>query len=291
MSLRRIRLHRRAAALALGVLVLAGLGGGGYALGLPFGTSHGRIAEAREREDDGPVAHRRAPSLSIRAQPSHQTVVAGSAVAYRLRVIRGRQPLAALISLAVSRGLPVGVTASFEPRATRSFTATLTVRARRSARPGSYRIRLTARDRLRHRSVWAVVTLTVVLPSQRTFTIGGTAAGLLTPGGAARIDLRLTNPNGVPLKIESLFVRILRVRASGADASHPCTVGDFAVARFSGAYRFKLPASRTTSLSKLGFPPRQWPAVLMLDRPVNQDGCKRASLVLSYSGVATGWQR
>jgi hypothetical protein len=136
-----------------------------------------------------------------------------------------------------------------------------------------------------------VVRLTVVLPSSRRFTIGGSAARLLVPGGAAGIDLQLSNPNGVPLTIEQLVVTIDGVRAPQARVSHPCTVADFAVAQFSGSYRFMLPGSRTRRLSELGFPAKQWPTVSMIDRPVNQDGCERASLMLSYSGTATGWPR
>jgi len=55
---------------------------------------------------------------------------------------------------------------------------------------------------------------------------------------------------------------------------------------FSGAYGFTLPARTTTRLSALGIPARQWPHIAMLDRPVNQDGCKRATLSLSFTGDA-----
>jgi hypothetical protein len=308
MSLRRTRFHRRLDAPALAVVALAGLGGSAYALSALVGASHDATARAFSSTIGGSVARRQAPVLSIRAQTSRLTVVAGATVTDRLRIVRARQlistrrqsqiPFGALVRPTVGNGLPAGVSASFKPRATRSWWATLTVRARRTARPGTYRVRLMARGRLPRQgahyvagSASTVLTLTVLLPSQSTFKVRGTAAGLLTPGGAASIDLRLTNPNGVPLKIERLVASILRVRAPEASLSHPCTVGDFAVVRFSGAYGFKLPASRTSSLSQLGFPPGQWPAVLMLNRPVNQDGCKRASLTLSYSGVATRWPR
>lgn len=202
------------------------------------------------------------------------------------------------ISLSVAGPLPAAVAARFDPRATRARMAMLAVRVRRTARPGTYRVRLRATGRVRDRDdrddyitvrAETVVRLTVVSPSSRRFTIGGSASRLLVPGGAAGIDLRLSNPNGVPLRIERLVVRIDGVRAPQADASHPCTVADFAVAQFSGSYRFMLPGSRARRLSELGFPTEQWPTVSMLDRPVNQDGCERALLMLSYSGIATGW--
>ena len=75
--------------------------------------------------------------------------------------------------------------------------------------------------------------------------------------------------------------------APEASASLPCTVDDFAVIPFSGAYGFKLAAGGTTSLSQLGIPPSEWPQLKMVDRPVNQNGCKGASLALAYDGTST----
>jgi hypothetical protein len=69
---------------------------------------------------------------------------------------------------------------------------------------------------------------------------------------------------------------------------HPCGVNDFTVTQFTGSYGFVLPAAGDTSLSRLGLPPSSWPQVSMLNRPVNQDGCKDATLNLGFTGTALG---
>jgi hypothetical protein len=100
------------------------------------------------------------------------------------------------------------------------------------------------------------------------------------------VNATLTNPAAVELSVSSLAVSVSAVSAPNADAAHPCSVRDFAAVQFSGAYGFIVPASSTTSLAAIGLEPAQWPAVEMLDRPVNQDGCKGATLTLSYSANA-----
>jgi hypothetical protein len=43
----------------------------------------------------------------------------------------------------------------------------------------------------------------------------------------------------------------------------------------------------TVSLIALGFAAPELPLVSMLNRPVNQDGCKAASFSLAFAGTAT----
>lgn len=57
--------------------------------------------------------------------------------------------------------------------------------------------------------------------------------------------------------------------------------------QFSGAYGLRIPAHSTRRLSSLGVAPARWPRVAMLDRAVNQDGCKHATLDLRFDGMAT----
>jgi hypothetical protein len=47
-----------------------------------------------------------------------------------------------------------------------------------------------------------------------------------------------------------------------------------------------VPASSTLTLSELGFTEGQMPQVGMLNRSVNQDGCKGSTLTFAYSGSA-----
>jgi hypothetical protein len=81
---------------------------------------------------------------------------------------------------------------------------------------------------------------------------------------------------------------VSNVTAPGQDAAHPCTAEDFSVQQFSGPYGFQLPESSNNTLASLGIPESQWPRVAMVDRPVNQDGCKGASLTLDFAGSAMG---
>jgi hypothetical protein len=125
-------------------------------------------------------------------------------------------------------------------------------------------------------------------PSRGTFEIHGSAGALLlAPGRAAPLDLRLTNPNLSVMRIDELAVRLEHIDAPEADARRRCTADDFAVVQYSGEDDVELPRSSTHTLSSLGIPVAHWPQILMANRPVNQDGCKNASLRLSYTAKST----
>ena len=85
-----------------------------------------------------------------------------------------------------------------------------------------------------------------------------------------------------------MSVSIAAVSAPNATADLPCSADDFAVTQYSGAYPLTLAASETTTLSSRGIPASQWPALTLVNRAVNQDGCKGASVSLSYGGSAAG---
>jgi len=287
------RARRRAIAVTLAtVATLAGAGAAVYALAAPAGTATNRAAALRASR----------PLLTIRAQPTRRTIAPGATATYRIRVSRGsrlmrpaghshgRRRLATLVSLRTVKPLPRGVTAPLRRKATRSTSALLTLRTKHSIRPGSYRVRLRA-GRLgaatRHRTAHARTFVVLVVKRATlsgTFTIGGSLAEPLAPGRVLPLDLVLTNPHAHALQIGHLAIRIAAVHAPRADAAHPCTTADFAVAQFSGAYGFALKARTTTRLSALRIPSRHWPRVAMLNRSHNQDGCKTATLALSFNG-------
>jgi hypothetical protein len=224
-------------------------------------------------------------------------VCAGSAYALG-HTGRGAAPPAAKAAAAKSPGkirLRIArPTASVAPGGVASFKVRIRPRDRRlvrlRVRSGSYRIRLSARSGKRRAksAVNLVIEATRLTPTQpAAFTISGSLPGALIPGTATPLDLTLSNP-GPSTRISSLGVAVRGVIAPQADATHPCTVDDFSVTQFSGTYGFTLPSSSTRSLSQLGFPAERWPVVAMLNRPVNQDGCKGASVDLSYTGTSTG---
>jgi hypothetical protein len=287
------------------VIAVTSAGGAVYALTAPAGAPPHRPSIGMHAS--GGVALTSAPRapLTIRAQPARRTIAAGATVTYRVRISRGprlmrpaghsraSRRLAVLVALRVRTPLPAGVNATFRPTATRSSSALLTLRTKPSVRPGAYRVRLSASGRLggtvRHRLAYARTSVTLVVLDPvlgGRFTIGGSLAEPLAPGRILPLDLSLTNPHSHALQITQLAVRIVAVHAPRADTAHPCSAADFAIVPFSGVYGFTLRASTTARLSTLGIPSRQRPHVAMVDRTVNQDGCKHATLSLSFTGVA-----
>jgi hypothetical protein len=118
------------------------------------------------------------------------------------------------------------------------------------------------------------------------FGIAGDVSGLLHPGESAPIDLTLTNPNGRPIRVTSLSVAIASVTAPQATVIRPCGIADFAVAQLSGAASFTIPAHSSRTLTALGLAPAQMPSLSMINSADNQDGCKGATVGLSYGGTA-----
>jgi hypothetical protein len=119
--------------------------------------------------------------------------------------------------------------------------------------------------------------------------IRGDVVKPLSPGVMVPLDLTFTNPRDVDVSITRLTVVLAGVSAPSSDGTHVCTVGDFVVDQAPTELRITLAPEATNTLSSLGFPSRMWPCMGMLDRPVNQDGCKGASVSLTYT--ATGGTR
>jgi hypothetical protein len=138
-------------------------------------------------------------------------------------------------------------------------------------------------------SAVVVVSLTVTAGQHQPFTISGGPTGLLAPGNAVSIDLQLANPRNASFNITGLTVSITGVtRTARAVANNwPCSPSDYTVTQFSGSYPFTAPPGNS-SLSGSGIPAAQWPQIKMLNTSLNQDGCKGATLQLSYSGTGQG---
>lgn len=123
--------------------------------------------------------------------------------------------------------------------------------------------------------------------ASRSFTIAGNASKPTSPGVMAPLDLSFTNPNDTPMSVTDLRVTVRKVSAPNADAGHPCAVGDFAVNQAARGLKVTVATRATSTLSSLDLPHDQWPHVVMLQRSVNQDGCKGASLTLAYAASGT----
>lgn len=118
------------------------------------------------------------------------------------------------------------------------------------------------------------------------FSIAGSVSGVLEPGATAPINLTLTNPNDRPIRITSLSIAIASITAPRANSTLPCTSADFQVAQPLGAASLVVPAHSSRTLAALGLTNSQLPSLGMLNTADNQDGCKGATLALSYGGTA-----
>jgi len=153
--------------------------------------------------------------------------------------------------------------------------------------PGKYTILVTAYDTEGDADqwYWPIRIPGTALP----YRIGGTITTPLYPGASpSPIDLSFSNPNAggtgaAGVRVFRIVVRIAAVSAPAATAGHPCAASNFAVTQFSGTYPFEIQAGSST-LQSLGFAPRTWPTVRLVNRPVNQDACMGATVTLAYRG-------
>jgi len=240
----------------------------------------------------------RRPTFTLRAAPASAQIAPGSSTRYRLTIHRSH--LLSIISLRIAGGLPRGAHARLAPARTRRSHATLTVITSTRTRPGNYRLRVTAfigtlrrtiglRLKVRSAASTPGTPTTPATPSTQAlpFTVSGSLTNLL-PGQSQPLNLSLTNPSSTGLSVGSLTVSVKSVSAPSATAVLPCTPADFAVTQFSGNYPLAVSPTATRSLADLGIPSAQWPQVSIIDRPSDQDGCKRATVTLAYGGSATG---
>jgi hypothetical protein len=289
---------RRAPRGKLVLLILPALALGGVAHAL---TTH----SARSSDPTAAAATKSSHRFAIGVSPSTQHVAPGATASFAIRIrgglTAGRPRGWVRLSLGGQRPRGVGTTfnngtgASYSPGArVRSSRATLTILTSADTPEGDYQLQLRARA---GRGLRATTTLNLVIESpppagssqiDRSFAIGGELTEPLEPGHAAALDLVLTNSDPSPLSVLSLGVRIAAITAPRANADFPCTTDDFSVEQFSGAYPLMVPASSTQSLTDLGVPGAELPQVVMLNRPVNQNGCRGASLRFDFGGTGTG---
>lgn len=275
---------RTSAGLAL--LVVAGLGGAAYALS--GGSPQPVQPDPPARSSAGKASR----WLSIRATPATREIEPGDQAIFAVSIHRGRGkgPRVRLRRVRFNLGdrLPEGASASFSPNAPRSSWVALTIRTTEDTPGGGYRLRVIASVAKRRAQAAVNLVVTDSPETDHSFGIAGHLRELLKPGLTLPLDLRITNPNSSALAVQSLGVTIAGVTAPHADADHPCTTADFSAEQFSGRYGFEVPASGTSSLSELGFPEDQLPQITMLNRPVNQDGCKEATLHFDFAGTGGG---
>jgi hypothetical protein len=127
--------------------------------------------------------------------------------------------------------------------------------------------------------------------SPQAVLIAGDVVEPISPGVMVPLDLEFTNPHDVDLSITALTVVVHDITAPNSDEAHTCALDDFAVDQAPSDLKITVSAGATNTLSGLGLPSTMWPHMGMHDRPVNQDGCKGASLTLDYTASGTRGDR
>ena len=159
-------------------------------------------------------------------------------------------------------------------------------------RPGRYAIFVTAFERDGDSDQWYWPITVRPTPRAVPYTIAGNVPTQLYPGAApSRINVSFTNPNAgnggygpMGVRVAHLTMAISGISAPAATRLLPCPVSDFALTQFSGVHPFLIPQG-SWSLKSLGFAEARWPSVRLVNRPVNQDGCKGATITLTFVGA------
>jgi LPXTG-motif cell wall-anchored protein len=121
----------------------------------------------------------------------------------------------------------------------------------------------------------------------QSFGIAGSPSSVLYPGATGVIDLALTNPNDVALRLQDLTVTLTSI-TTAAGAIGPCTAADYAIGQLPANAGLVLPPHSSRTLSSLGVANADLPRLTMLNTAQNQDGCQFAVVNLHYHGDALG---
>ena len=260
----------------------------------PAGTSSITITAASGKVSGSVTAsltvnYKISSSFSMTATPDSVSMPPGATAVYTLQISRNN--FTGPVTFSVLGGMPAGATASFSPNPATGNSTTLQVATTSASPTGSSSLYLvgTGKDSS-GKAQYAYANVQLVLDSTiKQFGISGNVPGTLSPGTSAGLNLQISNPINKPLSLTNLSVAVAGVTRSAASvaANLPCTAADFAVTQYSGPYPLAVPATGG-SLQGLNVAQTAWPRVGMLDTSTNQDGCKGATLQLSYSGSGQG---
>lgn len=228
--------------------------------------------------------------ITLQLAPSSRSVTQGTSASYNV-VVQPSGGFVGNVWLTIS-GLPAGATASFSPAVVAagsgSASSDLDLSTTSATPLGTYSLSLRGTSGTLQSAV-VVASLTVTAGQHQPFTISGNPTGLLAPGNAVSINLQLANPGNNNINVTGLTVSITGITrtAQAVANSRPCNPSDYVITQFSGNYPISAPPGNS-SLSGGGIPAARWPQIRMLDTSLNQDGCKGATLQLSYSGTGQG---
>jgi len=224
-------------------------------------------------------------TFALGATPATQTMLPGNSAVYSVTT-SGVNGFTGTVTLGVV-GVPAGATASFSPSSvTAGGSSTLQVATKNNTAGGNYTLTVTGTSGTRQQSVAVALVLST---TGKQFTITAAPVTVGGPGASAPLDLTLTNSNNQAIQVTNLTVAVSAVaKAASAPSNRPCTTADYAVVQYSGTYPILVGAGQSISLSTLGIKSELWPALTMLNTSSNQDGCKGASVSLTFSGAGQG---
>jgi hypothetical protein len=100
--------------------------------------------------------------------------------------------------------------------------------------------------------------------------VSGTVTGVLTPGATATLHVTVQNPNNQDLTLTQVAATL------GTPSKAGCPSSWFRASGFSGTQTIKKNSTTTVNL-----------LLSMLNKPVNQDACKSATVPVSFTATAT----
>lgn len=132
---------------------------------------------------------------------------------------------------------------------------------------------------------------TAIGGSSTTDVIGSTSRILLSvnagislgPGRSSALDMSFTNEDSKAVSVNHLTVTISGISAPASSSTRTCTADDFFVTQAPAGFSVSLSPQASVTLASLGTPQSRWPVVGMLNSTSNQDGCKGATIILSYA--------
>lgn len=228
-----------------------------------------------------------APAFAVSGAPAVFSGLPGDTATYHVTV---SSPGSVSVALSTIGTLPSGVAVAFTPATVSTASgpadSTMTVTTKSNTASGNYTLTVAGNS-----AGQAQQTTTVGLNlsgAGRAFTVTVPAFGPFAPGDSFPLDLAITNPNNQSLLVTNLSGSIQAV-SKAAGVTGTCTTGDYAVSAFGGSYPLTIPAGATRTLSQLGVPSTQEPAVSMPDSvSTSQDGCRGASVTVSFTGSGQG---
>ncbi|MCF3138823.1 hypothetical protein LRQ04_06085 [Paenarthrobacter sp. AR 02] len=245
-------------------------------LGASGGQSNGKATGAKETI-----------GILLALSPSSRNVDQGQAAAFDV-TISSSGGLSGPVTFYVT-GLPSGTTAAWSPSSVvlssgSSTKATLTLTTSPTTPAGKSDITVTVTSGTTKSN--AAQAQLQVKEVKRSFGVSGSLQGPLAPGVSLPLDLKISNPENKNIAVTMLSASISKVVRTPAAvaAGLPCSSADYSVTQFTGTYPIDIKPG-STSLSALGLPQARWPRIAMLDTLQLQDGCKGATLELTFSGT------